>query len=248
MKHEILAEIGLSKNEIEVYLKLLELKSATGVKVAKEAKLYKANVYGALERLVKKGLVTHYLKGNVKQFQAVDPDQIMNLLKEREAKLQKIMPELKMLQFGSQNSTDVAVFEGVNGIRKVLLDLVTNTKELFLLGAPRNLVKLIGEGWINNEWHKPRIANKIKYYHIVNEDYPVHRIKLIRKMPNTTIRFLKKEHNAPNSIFINDNGVAMIFLNPLIAIKIDNEEVAQSFKHYFKLLYENALKIAPQEK
>ena len=67
-------------------------------------------------------------------------------------------------------------------------------------------------------------------------------------MPHTTIRFLNKKHNAPNATFINDNGVAMIFLHPLISVKIDNKEVAQSFKHYFKLLYKTALKVAPQEK
>jgi len=248
MDKDALAELGLSKNEIEVYLKLLGLKSSTAITIAKEAKLYKSNVYSALERLVKKGLVTHIQKGNVRYFQAVDPEQIMNLLKEREIKLQKIIPELKMLQFGAQNPTDVSVYEGVTGTRKVWIDLVTNTKELYLLGAPRDLVKNVGEAWVNEEWHKPRIKNKILYYHIVNEDYPIHRIKLIRKMPYTTIRFLNKKHNAPNATFINDNCVAMIFLNPLISVQIDNKDVAKSFRHYFKLLYKTALKVAPQEK
>ncbi len=248
MKKESLAELGLSKNEIEVYLKLLGLSSSTAIKIAKEAKLYKSNVYSALERLVKKGLVTHIQKGKVRYYQAVDPEQIMTLIKEKEVKLQKIIPELKMLQFGSKAPTDVSIYEGVAGTRKVWTDMVTDTKELYLLGAPRDLVKNVGEAWVNEEWHKPRIKNKILYYHIVNEDYPLHRIKLIRKMPHTTIRFLNKKHNAPNATFINDNGVAMIFLHPLISVKIDNKEVAQSFKHYFKLLYKTALKVAPQEK
>ena len=248
MNKDVLVELGLSKNEIEVYLKLLSLSSCTAITIAKEAKLYKSNVYSALERLIKKGLVTHILKGQIKYFQAVDPEQIMNLLKEREVKLQRIMPELKMIQFGAKNPTDVSVYEGVMGTRKVWTDLVTNTKELYLLGAPRDLVKNVGEAWVNKEWHKPRIKNKIKYCHLVNEDYPVHRIKLIRTMPYTTIRFLNKKHNAPNATFINDNCVAMIFLNPLISVKIDNKDVAKSFKHYFKMLYKTALKVAPQEK
>lgn len=247
MKKE-LAELGLSKNEIEVYLKLLELRNATAVKVAKVAKLYKTNVYGALDRLVKKGLATHFLKNKVRYYQAVDPEQILNLLKEKEVKLQKIIPELKMLQFGAKNPTDVAIYEGVAGTRKVFSDMIENTKHLYLLGAPKDMVKNVGEAWINEEWHKPRMKKKIKYFHLVNEDYPAHRIKLIRKMPNTTIRFLSKKYNAPNSTLINDNQVAMTFLDPLISIKIENKELAKSFKHYFYLLYENALKIAPQEK
>ena len=192
-KKKVLADLGFCKNEIEVYLKLLELRNATAIRISKATKLYKANVYGTLGRLVKKGLVTHFQQNKVRYYQAIEPEQITILLKEKEIKLQKILPELKILQFGSKQPADVSVYEGVMGTRKVWTDMVTNTKELYLLGAPKDLVKNVGEAWVNEEWHKPRIKKKIVYYHIVNEDYPVHRIKLIRSMPYTTIKFLAKK-------------------------------------------------------
>lgn len=248
MDKNILSELGLSKNEIEAYLKLLELNSSTAIKVAKEAKLYKSNAYNALDRLARKGIVTYFYKNGFRYYQAVDPDQILNLLKEKEVKLQRIIPELKMIQFGAKNPTEVSIYEGVIGTRNVWTDLIANTKELYLLGAPKDLVQNVGEAWVNEEWHKPRIKSKIVYYHLVNEDYPAHRIKMIRKMPYTFIKFLKKEHNAPNATFINDNFVAMTFLHPLLSIKINNPDVAKSFRHYFQILYKTAMKTAPQEK
>jgi len=54
METGILSELGLSKNEIEVYLTLLELGTSTAVHIAKAAKLHRPNVYDALDRLSKK--------------------------------------------------------------------------------------------------------------------------------------------------------------------------------------------------
>ncbi len=247
-KKEVLKDYGLSKNEIEVYLKLLEIRYSTGANIAKLTKLFKANAYDALRRLAKKGLATYFTKNKVKYFQAVDPEQILTNIKEKEIKVQQILPELKTIQLGAKSPSFISMSEGTASVRKSLMDMITDTKEVYVLGAPKDLVKIVGEGWINYEWHKIRISWKVKLYHIVNEDYPLHRIKLIRDMKYTTIKFLPKKYGAPNATIINDKGIAMIFLHPLQVVQIDGEEVSRSFKHYFKMLYKSALPYSPREK
>lgn len=248
MKEQILSELGLSKNEVLVYLKLLEIRTATGVDVSKAAKLHRPNVYDALDRLVKKGIVKHFMRENIKYYEPADPEQLMTLIKAKELDLQRIIPELEVLQYGGQNQpSNIVIFEGVPGTRKVWMDMITDTKELYLLGAPKDLVKTVGEGWVNDEWHCIREERKVMFHHIVNEDYPLHRIKFIRQMKHTTIKFLPKQYNAPHAIFINDNGIAMVFIHPLLSIKIMGKEVSESFKQYFDMLYKIALKTAPQE-
>lgn len=246
-KEEMLAELGLSKNEVQVYLKLLELRTATAVQVAKATRLHRPNVYDALNRLTKKGLVSHFMQEKIKLFEVVDPDQLMNLLKAKELRLQKILPELKIMQFEAKPPSSIAIFEGIAGVRKVWLDFITNTKELYVLGAPKDLVKVLGPGWIK-EWHRIREKRRIMFYHIVNEDYYPERIKIIRNMKHTRIKFLPKQYNSPNALLINDQGIAMTFLNPLVAIKIYTQELAKSFKQYYHMLDKIALKKAPQEK
>jgi sugar-specific transcriptional regulator TrmB len=246
-KEEVLHDLGLSKNEIEAYLRLLELGPATAVSVAKATKLHRPNVYDALERLVQKGLVAYFTQEKTKYYEVVEPEQLMTLLKAKESQLHQIIPELKIMRLQAKPQSSIAIFEGISGARKVWMDMITDTKELYLLGAPKDLVKMIGEAWVY-DWHLVREKRKVMFYHIVNEDYYPHRIKIIRNFKHTRIKFLPKQYNAPHGIFINDHGVAFLFIEPLVTIKMYKPEVAKSFKSYFKLMENLALDKAPQEK
>lgn len=248
MKKEILLDLGLNKNEAEVYLKLLELGPSTAVQVAQGSKLHRPNVYDALNKLVKKGLVAHFMREDVKYYEVVDPEQLMTLLKAKELELETLMPQLKVMQLTAKPPSSVAIFEGIAGARRMFMEIINNTKkEFYVLGVPRDLAKTMGEGWIK-EWHNKRVKKKLRFHHIVNEDYYPHRIKLLRKMPYTTIKFLPKEYNAPNSIFVYDKGVIIMFINPMVSIRLLGEEVARSFRSYFKMLEKIAKEKAPQEK
>ena len=79
-----LEEAGLSKNEAKVYLTLLSMGSSTAGIIAEKSRVYRTNVYEALNRLIEKGLVSYIFKGHQKLFQAEDPNKILNILKEKE--------------------------------------------------------------------------------------------------------------------------------------------------------------------
>ena len=93
---EALQEIGLSKTESKVYLALLELGSALAGKITKKSGINRTNVYDALERLIEKGLVTYIIQANRKVFEPVDPNKLQEILKEKQDKLDSLMPELQL--------------------------------------------------------------------------------------------------------------------------------------------------------
>ncbi len=247
MDKQVLYDLGLGKNEVGVYLKLLELGPSTGFRIAKVAKLYRPNVYDALVNLAKKGLVAYFTQNNVKYYEVVEPEQLMALLKSKEIALGKLIPELKVKQLTAKPPSSVAIFEGIAGARKMFLDFIRNTKELYVLGVPKDLVKTVGEGWIL-DWHMKRERKKIMFYHIVNEDYHIHRIKLLRSMKYVELKFLPKEYNSPNAIIINSTSVTMMFMNPLVSIRIVNKDAVEAFKHYYQMLRKIAKDKAPQER
>jgi len=84
MNEDVLGEIGLSKNEAKVYLALLELGSATVGNISKKSKVHRTNVYDSLTKLESKNLVNCIEKDGTKYFNARDPKEIMNLIKEKE--------------------------------------------------------------------------------------------------------------------------------------------------------------------
>ena len=79
-----LIEIGLSQNEAKIYLALLELGPTTTGPLIKKTCLYRVITYDTLEKLLKLGLVNYSLKKNIKNFEAEDPKQLMELIKNKE--------------------------------------------------------------------------------------------------------------------------------------------------------------------
>lgn len=94
---EILKQIGLSDNESEVYLIVLKLNEALASNIAKQSKISRPHIYDNLNKLVEKGLITYVIKSNKKYFKAVNPDNLMDYLKEKEEDLKEILPELQEL-------------------------------------------------------------------------------------------------------------------------------------------------------
>ncbi len=95
---EILQECGLSKNEAKVYLKLSELGISSAYKVAKEANLFKANVYASLKKLEEKGLVSKKVIEGKVLYEASDPSFLIDLLEAKKDKIRQISPTIRLIQ------------------------------------------------------------------------------------------------------------------------------------------------------
>jgi len=246
MNEQVLLDLGLSKNEVSVYLKLAEMGPSTAVQISQEAKIHRPNVYDALDILVKKGIIAYFVREKVKYYEVADPEQLLTLSKIKEMDIKNAISELKILQLAAKPPSSIAVFEGIAGARRIMTDIINNTKEFCVLGVPKDYAKTIGEGWVK-EWHEQRAKKKVWFHHIVNEDYYPHRIKFLRSMPYTTIKFLPKEYNSPTLLWIYDKGVIMCFMQPMVSIRILSEDAAKSFKQYYNMLLKLALDKAPQE-
>ena len=70
MDTKILERVGLTKNEIKIYLALLELGTTTTGPLTRKAGIHASRVYESLNNLIKKGLVSFVIKANIKHFSA----------------------------------------------------------------------------------------------------------------------------------------------------------------------------------
>ena len=68
MDSKILQDIGLSEGESKVYFALLKLGETKTGELSKQAGVSSSKVYKILDRLERKGMVGHVLKGEVKYF------------------------------------------------------------------------------------------------------------------------------------------------------------------------------------
>jgi len=146
MQLKILEEIGLTKGEAKVYLTLLDLGLTTTGPIAKYANVAASKVYKILDKLEMKGLATYVLVGKTKHFKAADPEQILNLirekkdaLKEEEKKFQSILPGLKVQLKASQKKSSAEIYEGYKGLKTVFDIALRDLKKsdtLYSIGVP----------------------------------------------------------------------------------------------------------------
>ena len=85
---EILKKIGLTENEIKIYLDLLKSGSSTAYEISKRINIYRVHVYDKLEQLINKGLVTYIYKSSKKHFQATNPSKIKDHLEEKKKEIE----------------------------------------------------------------------------------------------------------------------------------------------------------------
>jgi sugar-specific transcriptional regulator TrmB len=74
---DVLRELGLTNNEVDVYLKLLMSGSVTVNTLAERTGMHRQACYDALDRLLEKGFVSFVIKNNKKNFQALPPEQLI---------------------------------------------------------------------------------------------------------------------------------------------------------------------------
>lgn len=236
MNEEPLRNIGLTAAETKIYLVLVELGSTTATKIITHSKLHKSTTYETLERLINKGLVSSVIKEKKTFFQAANPEKLLNIVKEREAEIERILPELKLKQQLTTGKQEITVYEGKEGLKTLLEDFLKVKKEVYIIGGNEKMSEILK--YYLPHLNKRLIKSKLKLHFTYNEDNRKHGEEL-KKQSFVRLKFIPKEFISPISIAVYGDKSAIIRFSekPIIAL-IENLDTAKSFMNYFKMLWE----------
>lgn len=239
VKEDVLIESGLSKNESKVYLALLDLGIATAGKIAEKSGVHRTNVYDAFERLIEKGLITYILKKDTKHYQATEPENLLNVIKEKELHLTQIMPELKLAQQLSKIKPRAEILEGSPALKIAFYDLLKYKKTMYIVGVPKEAPNTI-KHWIEG-FHKEHAKQKIWMVHIYNPGAQ-ERIKYLKNLSYIKVRCLPKKYDSPVSLMSCGDEVLIIMwgMDPLLTIRVKNPIFSKSVSKWFNLMWELA--------
>src|SRR3989344_2134456 len=166
MNEDILEEMGLSKNEAKVLATLFDIGPATAGEIAEKSKVHRTNVYDSLERLVKKGLIAYINKDKKKLYEAKDPENLLDYIKEKESKLQDLLPKLKLSKKLAQNKNNAMISEGLPAAKRLLDDFLRSGEKIYTYGVPKEVSHLI-KPFLTN-FHNRRVEKRIVMKHIYN--------------------------------------------------------------------------------
>ena len=134
MVEKTLRKLGLSGNEVKVYLSLLPLKKAPASTVGYRTKLERTTARYVCQQLAKRGIVLEQREGNTFYYCAEPPEKLLFLLEEardelheREVQIQRIMGQLKGMADPESTLPKVQFYQGIRGVsqayQKVLEEL-----------------------------------------------------------------------------------------------------------------------------
>lgn len=240
-----LQDIGLSEKEARVYVASLEIGKATADQLAKQAKVVRPTVYVQLESLMQKGLVSKYEDGKKTFFVPESPDYLKRFFElkrrefeVREKELETLLPGLTRMFEGAGERPAVRFFDGKVGVatlRENLLSLPAGT-DLRFIYCHDALARVYSEP--DRRSHAQKRATKGINLRSVytRKEGPFAPDDIV---PNTERRYISYEKMPITSdMYIYNNTVAIIALQKKIfGVVIESEEIAQTMRIFFELLW-----------
>lgn len=232
--------LGLTDNEIGVYLTMLRIGSAPVSAIAEHSEIYRPYVYDTLKKLQEKGLVNYVAKEGKKYFRAVHPGRLMDRLRERETALGAALPALEAMMKLPKEETRTELYKGKAVVKTVQRDVLNTLAETggesLVIGVDEKrfmAVDPIAMGQFFNEMKRRNFRERV----LVREGDNY----LPGKQETTKYRRIPKEFFNPSSTFIYGNKVAIvIFGEPLHGLIIESELLSDAYRKQFNLLWKGA--------
>lgn len=231
-----LKDLGLTKNEIDIYLALLDEGSSNAGKLSIRTNMHRRTTYDTLNSLKEKGIITYFENSGIISYTPIDPERLLDLCKEREDNINKLIPILKQKQNLPKYHNNASVYQGIKAIKSVFEDLLC-CKEYFAFGEGMKTVESLGDFFDYFQREKKRL--KIKSKIIMGQEY-----KNTKTVTGSygEFKFLK-EYVSPALTYIYDNKVAIIIWSEEpTAFLIKSKQAYESYKNYFNLLWKIAKK------
>lgn len=242
MDTKILEEIGLTKSEIKAYLALIKLGSTSTGPLSKQSQVSRSKLYAVLDKLEKKGIVSHIEKDNTAYFQAVEPAKIINYIEDKEKDFKRLMedfkgflPQLNNYYENSENVQKVCVYQDFGGLCAAYEHIYLKLKhggEYYCFGIAADQTEEQNRYWEKD--HMRRAKAGIKCRLLFNQDTDKAVLTNRNGFPLCDARYMPTNIKPPAYFNIfSDTTIISVPSHTAISIEIISQNIADSFKSYF---------------
>lgn len=249
METSVLENAGLTKNEIKVYLALLELGKTSSGPLIKKSGINSSKVYESLDRLQKKGMVSYAKETNKRFFKAAEPARLVDYIDERKRNLEieknalkQIIPELDARKKRiDEEKQEAVIYQGLKGYKTLLETMLKDIgpKGNYLAFASGMLKQVLGDYWYIFQKKKKKLGINAKCLWDPN----IRNQKDYLKEYYGKGRFLSEGHYiSPADFWIFNDKVIQISYEskPIFAVLITSKGLARSYKDLFETIWKTA--------
>ncbi len=244
MHEELLRETGLSINEARVYEALLSLGESSVQQISTRSKVHRRNVYDSLTKLSEKGLASEVFVKGEKNFKAISPRRLLELLGEKQERINTALPEMLRKYESNEEKEEAYFYRGVEGFKNYLQDILKAKETVYFIGAKAF-------------WLDPRLSNYlprfqrerkrlgIKFMHLF--DYEIKEQKPeILKLVGKPYKFLPKKYSSLTAVDVfGDYVVAFVGVKPgelsdePIQFVMKSRRLADGYRKFFQFMWDN---------
>lgn len=240
MYENILLELGLTNNEIKVYLALLKIGKSQSGKIVKESKVSSGKIYETLHKLEEKGLISSTVENGIKQFMASNPESLLLYMNEKKDKieektkeLEKILPLLKSQFSFSDIEEGVFLIKGFRGIKPIVYEALKCRKEVKIQGIRSSKESKYNIFW--QHWHTERVKLKINAK-VIFSDRGSNYWNFFKNLKFTQTKAITSI--SPSAIMVIENNVFIFsYEEEFNCVHIVSPSIAKSFSAVFESLW-----------
>lgn len=238
MDKEVLKRIGLTDSEIDVYIDIVKHPESRASDIALRVKISRTYVYDAIQNLIDKGLITYVIKNGRKYFKAFELGKLLEYIDEKTAQLQrhkddinKLIQELKVYQIPTKEKPVVEVFDGEEGLKTILNDIVKQGKDVVAWGATDRIKDYLPD-WFLEKYVKEKAKKgmKTRQLHVEGEK--------TLEGHGYILKTMSKEFSNPVTFAAYGDRIIIFFWSEVpVTIRVKNKEISDSFKKHFEFLW-----------
>lgn len=251
---ELFEKIGMNQNAAKVLNVLVCPEELTSSEIAVKAKVNRRNVYDILRTMVRDGWVYERESARSFVYRSIPPNELIEKVKQDKArKLPLVKKLVQLYETSPKPSETVAIYKGIEGWKNYMQDILDQGQDDFILAA-------------KGVWGDPKILGYVKEFaknarqkgirfHVL-VDFESREKFVLKQTPLVTIlpsecRLLPKGFSTQSGIEIFGNEVVMIsddsegvLHDELSLTVIKNQDTADSFRTWFKLIWGKSKKIS----
>jgi len=244
MYEELLRDIGLSPNESKVYEALLKTGESSVQTVSNKCGVHRRNVYDAMQKLMEKGLASEvFIKGE-KNFKAINPRRLLELLKEKEEKVNKALPDMQSKFESVEEKEEAYLYRGIEGFKNYLQDIIKTGETVHFIGAKAFWLDPRLQHFLPR-FERERKKAGIKFMHLFDHEVKEQKPEIL-KLVGKPYKFMPKEYSSPTAVDIFGPYVVTfvgvkpgeLYEEPLMFV-MKSKRLADGYRKFFQFMWDN---------
>lgn len=244
---DTLIKIGLSPEEVELYLSLLEKGAQSAAQLASSTSVKRTYVYRVASSLANKGLVTEAKHGRATVFEPNSPDHLLSLAEAKKieaeqarANIEGVLDALKLKYSLVESKPIVRLYEGYSGLKKVFMDTLSEKKDISALLQVTDVEPKFKD-WLKSTYSLTRAKENIHARVILASGDMSQEYISRNKQSNREVKLIPvKDYPLSLEVDIYGNKVAFIDYKDVdkpVGLIIEHKDIAKTLQAWFELAW-----------